>query len=142
MDILGPIFAYLGVMAGIVGALMISFTVAFAPPNEPAPAIVKQTAIIKQTTTAAAKPNVSARSDKLISDKPTIEKSASAVTIVAQSNSAQSISPPVAPKTAAARSKVPTRAEYLRRLVQEERARRWAYQADPDFESRFLGYAD
>jgi hypothetical protein len=34
------------------------------------------------------------------------------------------------------------RAQKWRRFVQEERARRWAYQQDPDFESRFLGYAD
>jgi hypothetical protein len=33
-------------------------------------------------------------------------------------------------------------AAQLRRLVQEERARRFAYQQEPNFQSRLLGYAD
>jgi hypothetical protein len=33
-------------------------------------------------------------------------------------------------------------AAQARRLIQEERARRWAYQQDSSFKSRFLGYAD
>jgi hypothetical protein len=134
MDILASIFAYLSCVTGIIGALSISVMVVFAPPNAAAPANVTQTAIIKQTT---AKPNVNAKSDKLASDKLAAEEPAGAVTTVAQSTRT-----PPTPKPGAARSKVPTRAEYLRRLVQEQRARRWAYQTDPDFESRFLGYAD
>jgi hypothetical protein len=55
---------------------------------------------------------------------------------------AQSATPAPTP-TASARAKMLTaRAQKLRRFGQEERARRWAYQQDPDFESRFLGYAD
>jgi hypothetical protein len=40
------------------------------------------------------------------------------------------------------RHKASASAARLRRLVQEERARRWAYEQDSSFESRFLGYAD
>jgi hypothetical protein len=40
------------------------------------------------------------------------------------------------------RQKVQASRAQARRLVQEERARRWAYEQDSDFESRFLGYAD
>jgi hypothetical protein len=32
--------------------------------------------------------------------------------------------------------------EQARRLIQEERARRWAYQQNSSFADRFLGYAD
>jgi hypothetical protein len=51
-----------------------------------------------------------------------------------------------APQKAAATSSASQvqgmRTQYFRRLVQEERAKRWAYQQDPSFENRFLGYAD
>jgi hypothetical protein len=40
------------------------------------------------------------------------------------------------------RQKTQSWAAQVRRQEQEQRARRWAYQQNPDFEARFLGYAD
>jgi hypothetical protein len=51
----------------------------------------------------------------------------------------------VAPSTSAASDRQQAqkvRAQNARRLIEEERAKRWAYLKDPDFESRFLSYAN
>jgi len=40
------------------------------------------------------------------------------------------------------RQKPQSWAAQVHRQEQEQRARRWAYQQNPDFEARFLGYAD
>lgn len=133
MDILASILAYLGCVAGIVGALLISFTVLFSTPGQ-----LPNTAPIaaKQSTAMAAKPaapKVTTASVASPAAQP-VARSGGAAT------AAQAAAPP---KTTIARSKIlATRAQKWRRFVQEERARRWAYQQDPDFESRFLGYAD
>jgi hypothetical protein len=49
---------------------------------------------------------------------------------------------PSAPIAADARQKGQSSPARLRRLAQEERARRWVYQQDSSFESRFMSYAD
>jgi hypothetical protein len=131
MDILGSMLAYLGCVGGIVGALVLSFTVFISAPGQrvdskhPVAMAAKQS-VLKAAAAPQAKPTAK------------LEQRAPVVSTVAQSTAVPQtiIAASARQKTAA------TRAEYLHRIVQEERARRWAYQQDPDFEARFLGYAD
>jgi hypothetical protein len=132
MDVLAAMFAYLGCVTGIVGALAISFFVFFSAPN--------QQIMAKNTVVIAAKSNK--LNTALVSDVKPAPAPVVAKTDVAKVEVDKvEIVPP--PKIAAnARTKTLTSSAQLRRLVQEERARRFAYQQDADFDARFLGYAD
>jgi hypothetical protein len=144
MDILASMLAYLGCVTGIVGALAMSFYLFFAAPN---PALTPTHSIAM-----AAKSDM-LKSDMLKSDmlrtaiaphaKP-VASIARADTYVASqvaSNISTADAPPATVAPASKKAQL-ARAQLLRRLVQEDRARRWAYQQDPSFETRFLGYAD
>ncbi len=129
MDIIASIFAYLGCVTGIVGALAVSFFVVFAAPNTAPPphqalAMVSRPAVARTIAAAETKPAPkAAQRDEEIASHGT---------------------PPAHPPALAlnVRQKTQATRAQARRLVQEERARRWAYEPDSDFESRFLGYAD
>ncbi len=127
MDIVPSVLAYLGCITGIVGALALSFAIFVSTPNHLvntkhlAAMTAKQSSVAKEATSAAK-----------------LELRATPAATVAQSTVASQTSVVVSVRQKAQAS----RAQYLRRMVQEERARRWAYQQDPDFEARFLGYAD
>jgi hypothetical protein len=133
MDILAAILAYLGCVAGLVGALAIAFTVLVSAPDQPpsaAPVVARQSAAM------AAKP---------AAPKVTMASAARPATQpIARPHGAATVTPEATPTppTAAHAKALAVRAQKWRRFVQEERARRWAYQQGPDFESRFLGYAD
>jgi hypothetical protein len=144
MDILASILAYLGCMAGIVGALVISFALFFSAPHIAQPNIPQRVAHNARgqsvaTTAKAVTPNAATAA---VAKAPTkSDRDTQAVSAIAQN--AAPAPTPIPPPTASARAKMAAaRAQKLRRFVQEERARRWAYQQDPDFESRFLGYVD
>ncbi len=127
MDILAAMLAYLGCVTGMVGALVISFYLYFvAPPQLTAPA---------QTAAVAATADVirtgASHSAAVTHVQP--------VTTIAQRAVDAAT---VAPIAADARQKGQLSRAELRRLAQEQRARRWAYQQDSSFESRFLSYAD
>jgi hypothetical protein len=128
MDILASMLAYLGCVTGIVGALAISFFVFFVGPDQPP--------IAQHAMTMASRATAKPSEPKIVSKTGPIEvnapPSAAAVAMAAPAADAARLRP----KTQLGRTQV------LRRLVQEERARRLAYQQDPDFDSRFLGYAD
>jgi hypothetical protein len=125
MDILASMLAYLGCVAGIVGALALSFTVLISAPGKPAN--------IKHPLAMAAKQSV-----LKTAAAPQAKPSAPVISTVAQR-----VALPETPVATAVRQKAEaSRTQTLRRQVQEERARRWAYQQDPEFEARFLGYAD
>jgi hypothetical protein len=143
MDILASMLAYLGCVIGIVGALAMSFYLFFAAPN---PALTPTHSIA-----------MAAESDMLKSDRlrTAIAPQAKPVATIARADTyvASRVASQVAsnvstadasPATAAPPRKKTqiARAQLLRRLIQEDRARRWAYQQDPSFETRFLGYAD
>jgi hypothetical protein len=120
MDVLAAMCLYLASIAGIVGALAISFIVYFTPPHHAASA--------QQTVAMTVQQNASSLGPQRASGQ--------VVSTVAQSARAKT-------KTAASPAQVQAmRGQYFRRLVQEGRANRWAYQQDPSFENRFLGYAD
>ncbi len=144
MDIVASILAYLGCMAGVVGALLISFSVFFSAPNVP-------------QRVAGANGQTAATAAKTATPKPAIAaakipaqqsgRGASVVSTIAQNTTpqnttSQKTTAAPAPSVSAHSKVVAARAQKMRRFVQEERARRWAYQQDPDFEARFLGYAD
>jgi hypothetical protein len=144
MDIIASMLAYLGCVTGILGALAISAFVVFSPPHQPATpahtlAMTAKPSVAKATlmTAAAAKP------------APGIMQADS---IVQADDHAASLGPKLAPvpqttvgRTASAagvRKKTQLAAAALRRQAQEQRAKRWAYQQDADFGTRFLGYTD
>jgi hypothetical protein len=130
MDILAPIFAYLGCVAGIVCALAISFMVYVSPPGQ----------------TTANKPNVATAASPLkvttIAQAKAAPKADRHDTHVASAaGDAAAPPPPTVAFSARHRAQI-SRAQYYRRLVEEQRLKRLAYQQNPEFEARFLGYAD
>jgi hypothetical protein len=134
MDILAAMFVYLASVTGIIAALAISFFLVFLPPHQATPQgqMKQSVALVVEQTTPRLPPLVQH------ANAGTEQQATPAVPGVAQSV-------PAPQQTAAAASPLQVqamRAQYLRRIAQEERARRWAYQQDPSFENRFLGYAD
>jgi hypothetical protein len=139
MDILASIFAYLGCVTGIVSALAISFFVFVAAPDRPAaPAhAVAMVAKPNLPKTAVATPVVTAAAVE--QPAPKHADNATVAGVVMNDAAWPPAATAVRPKTRMSRTQL---SHGQRSLVQEERARRWAYQSDPDFEARFLGYAD
>jgi acyl-CoA synthetase (AMP-forming)/AMP-acid ligase II len=132
MDIIASMFAYLGCVTGIVGALVVSFYVYFATPG--------QTAARMQTASVAV--TLDAGKTGALKTSPPNSAAAShlkpVITVAQRTENA----PGTAPIAADARQKGQSSTAQLRRLAQEQRAKRWAYQQDPSFESRFMSYAD
>jgi hypothetical protein len=131
MDILAGMLAYVAGIGALFAGLAVSFVVFFSTPDEPLQTQTQPqsaSAMLVQPTTPNKPPVVEAHA------KQTAEKPAAAA------------GSPVAAQPAASardfRRKPAAAAAQARRLIHEERARRWAYQQDSNFESRFLGYAD
>jgi hypothetical protein len=134
MDILSGMLAYIAGIGAIFAGLMVSFSVFVATPNKP---------VESQSATAMlVKPSAPSRA-------VAAEAGAKPANGHAEKNAAANAPADAArptrlgnethrrPDTSAANS-----AAQLRRMVEEERARRLASQHDPSFEHRFLGYAD
>jgi hypothetical protein len=126
MDILASMLAYLGCVTGIVAALVTSCAILLSTPDQPARA--NQT-IAMVSKPGAAKTATEAKPGAAITAR--VPPSGPAGTIVAQTTN-----------TEIDRQRAQITRVHLRRLVQEERAKRWAYQQDRDFESLFMSYAD
>jgi hypothetical protein len=129
MDILASMLAYLTCVTGIVGALGLSAFLFFAAPNQPAMPL--------QGVTKISAANSNADGSAVALQAPPARTASRVVT-------PERLPPPTAAastKAVAEARQAQLSAAQLRRLVQEERAKRWAYQ-DPDFESRFMSYAD
>jgi len=132
MDIIASVLAYLGCVTGIIGALVLSFAIftfhARSADGINYPVAMTANRSVARATTPHATTKLEHRPPLVATDVQSTPAPQPMAQIIA---------------AASARQKVQTsRAQYLRRMVQEERARRWAYQQDPDFEARFLGYAD
>jgi hypothetical protein len=130
MDILASIFAYLTCVAGIIGAFAISVFVLFSAPDH-ASVILQNSAL----TTKHAAPVLSAA----------IENVPPAATVAKRVASAQTARNGEVAASPAVEKPKPSRqvsAAQLRRLARQEHDKRVAFQQDPDFEARFLGYAD
>jgi hypothetical protein len=139
MDIIASMLAYLGCVTGILGALAISFFVVFSSPDQPTMPI--------STVAMTAKPSVAkAATVAAVTAKPPAPKIAQVDSHPTSLGPKREIVPQAATgRTASAinvRQKTQLWAAQVRRQEQEQRARRWAYQQNPDFEARFLGYAD
>jgi hypothetical protein len=136
MDILASILAYLGCITGIIGALAVSLFLVLAPPHArtaaPAPTAVLAAQASNEATSTISSNTITANT------APT-PKADPVATVAQGANTATSEK-----RTAGAPPKTKTRLSRAqqRRIVQEERARRWAYQQDDDFETRFMSYAD
>jgi hypothetical protein len=154
MDILAGMLAYVAGIGAVIAALAISFSVFFATQNPPAQTEAQPrsaSAMVVRPSTAGA-PN-----------KPT------AFGAIARATANHANYPEKHAATASGSARSPASARDLhrkpadasaqaRRLLQEERARRWAYQQDarqgssqgssqdsshePSFQSRFLGYTE
>jgi len=132
MDIIASVLAYMGCVTGIIGALVLSFAIFLSTPDQPTGINYPVAMAANQSVARATTPHATSK----LEHRPPL-----VATDVQSTPAPQTMAQTMA--TASARQKVQTsRAQYLRRMVQEERARRWAYQQDPDFEARFLGYAD
>lgn len=141
MDILAGVLAYVAGIGALFAALAVSFFVFFSTPHEP-------------VQTATQPQGASAMLVRRSAPKPSAHNKQAAVETRAKQSATQSGnhsekhpagSPDAAQLAASARDarrNHPASAAQARRLIQEERARRWAYQQGSSFESRFLGYAD
>jgi hypothetical protein len=135
MDILSGMLAYIAGIGAIFAALAVSFSVFVATPNKPGEPQSATAMIVKPSA-----PNKAVAAETIA--KPTsghAEKNAAAVNAPADAARPTRLGNEIhrGPSTSAATSEA-----QLRRMVEEERARRWASQHDPSFEHRFLGYAD
>jgi hypothetical protein len=118
MDILASILAYLGCVTAIVMAMIMSCAILIATPDQPPSS--------KPAVAMAAKPNMLKTAMAI-----RVPPHGSAATVAAQPSG-----------SAGDRQKPQMTRANLRRMVQVERARRWAFQQDQGFETRFLSYAD
>jgi hypothetical protein len=125
MDILASMLAYLGCVTGIVGALAISLFVFFSAPG--------QQIVPNSTLAVAAKPSA-VQTAAVTGARPASTSTVAKIELARASKIAANT-----PKTQVSATQVSAAPH---RLVQEERARRFAYQQDPAFEARFLGYTD
>jgi hypothetical protein len=146
VDILAGILGYVAGIGALVAALAVSFSVFFATQNPPLQTQSQPqnaSAMLVRPSTAGAP------------SRPT------AIGAIAKPTANRGNHPEKHAGTGAAAARSPASVRDLhrksaggsaqaRRLIQEERARRWAYQQDSSqgsshgssFESRFLGYAD
>ena len=137
MDILAGMFAYLAGIGAVIAALAISLSVLVSQPNQ----AVQPQNQAQSATAMVVKPSGPNKAAPVEANlKPTTGR--------AERRAAVTTAPAAAQPTPSAKDhrKAIASAAKLRRLVQEERARRWAYQQDSrqdtSFQSRFLGYAD
>jgi hypothetical protein len=143
MDILAGIIAYMAGLAAFFGALAVAFFVFFATPkaplqNEPqsANAMLVRPSTPNKPATAEAHTKQAAKEKAVHSEKH-------AIAAASPDRAQQTVSGQIHSKSAASTA-------HARRLIQEDRARRWAYQQDQGqdqgqdhgFDRRFLGYAD
>jgi hypothetical protein len=138
MDILAGMLAYAAGIGALFAAFAVSFFVVFATPKEPV-----------QPPTRSQSANAMLVRPSPPTKTPTVEAHATRSAMQSGSHSekhaAAIVSSSAATPTTSARNqhrKPAASTAQARQLIQEKRARRWAYQQDSSFESRFLGYAD
>ncbi|MGE5367795.1 MAG: hypothetical protein ACM3PO_11105 [Betaproteobacteria bacterium] len=132
MDILAGVLAYVAGIGALFAGLAVSFLVFFATPHEPL-----QTETQSQNARAMlVRPSTPNKPALEASAKQNATQSASHFEKSAEKHTAAADSSVAAQTTASARDprrKHAASAAQARRLIQEERARRWAYQQDSSF---------
>lgn len=137
MDILAGVLAYLASLGVLFGAVAVAFAVFVATPKAPSQAQSQPqsaSALLMRPSTPK-KPATLAAHAKQVANQGAKEGRGHSERHAASLPSAAQ-----PPAFREARRKAST--AQARRLIQEERARRWAYQQDSNFEKRFLGYAE
>jgi hypothetical protein len=124
MDILASMLAYLVSVTGIIAALAISFVVYFSPPDQQPENVV-----------AAAKP-------PLFDMAAPAEIKGLKQTDLRAASKAEQAKPALPAVALDAQQKPQTSPAQLRLLADKDRAKRLAYRANTDFETRFLHYDD
>jgi hypothetical protein len=142
MDILAGILAYVAGIVALFAGLAISFSFFLSTPHEPL-----QTQAAAQSASAMLVRPSAPRKPVAVEAHAKQRAKLSAAQSAGHSDqhAAAAGSPGSAQASASARDVRGKNAQstaQARRLIQEGRARRWAYQQDSSFESRFLGYAD
>jgi hypothetical protein len=135
MDILAGMLAYVAGLGALFGALAVAFFVFAAGPKEPQQTQAQPqgaSAMLVRPSTAN-KPAVEGRAKR--GPRETSGHSAKGATAASSPAS-------TAPSSHEARRKPAATSAQARRQIQEEQARRWAYQQDSNFGHRFLGYSD
>jgi hypothetical protein len=143
MDILAGMLAYLAGIGVIFGGLALSLLLFTATPKQPlTPHSPVATAMRVAPSAAAKTPDAQAHAKQTDSR---FEKPGEHAPPAARPPDAARVATMARDINRDKHRKTATPAENARRLAQEERARRWAYQQDANgstFASRFLGYAD
>ena len=130
MDILAGMLAYLAGIGALFAGLALSFFVFFSTPHESLQTQPQSASVmLVQPSTLNKLAAVEARA------KQSADHSEKHSTAAGSPGSAQESARDVHGKHAASAARA-------RRLIQDERAHRLAYQQDSSFERRFLGYAD
>jgi len=137
MDILASMLAYLVSVAGIIAALTVSFVIFFANPDQQ-PFIPAARDVAAMTAPGLVDMATGAQV-KMVTE---VKKQSEQTDTHVASRTPQSGAMPPATIAIDARQKPLTSSAQLRRLADEERAKRLAYRANSDFESRFLHYDD
>src|SRR5690242_7381706 len=143
MDILAGMLGYLAGIGAVFGALALSFFVFFATPKETlqaqsepqsAHALLARRSAFHGPTAVAAHARRSAKESTQHSEKH--EPVVGAVGADQRTRTARDH------QRKTGTSKTGTATARALRQMEEDRARRWAYQQDSSFERRFLGYAE
>lgn len=156
MDILAPVFAYLTVVAGILGGFLVAFSLVFSPPGEQqsaqhSVAVVSATQSKGPLLVDAKKPVLkgAVADNQPVNHAPAVAPATQKREVAAQATAPQANPPKATPAQIAAvqkpaaidpRSKSKISRAQWRQIVQQERSRRVAQNSG--FEARFLGYAD
>jgi hypothetical protein len=138
MDILAGMLAYVAGIGALFASLAVSFFVFFSTPHEPL-----QTETQPQSARAMLVRPSAPNKPAAVEARAT--QSATQTDGHSEKHAAAAGARGAAQQTASPRDlrrKHAASAAQARRLTQEERAHRWAYQQDSSFESRFHGYAD
>jgi hypothetical protein len=138
MDILAGMLAYVAGIGALFAAFAISFFVVFATPEEPVqtqPHSQSANAMLVRPSTPTKPATVEAHATQRATQRGGHSEKHPAAAVASSA---------AAPMTAARNHprKPAASTAQARQLTKEEHARRWAYQQDSSFESRFLGYAD
>ena len=138
MDILAGMLAYLASLGVLFGAVAVAFAVFVATPKAPSQAQSQPqsvSALLLRPSTPKKPATTLAAHAKQVANQGAKEGRG-------HSEPHAASLPSAAQPTASREARPKASTAQARRLIQEERAHRWAYQQDSNFEKRFLGYAE
>jgi hypothetical protein len=140
MDILAGMLAYVAGIGALFAAVAVSFFVFFATPKEPAQTQNQA----RDASAMLVHPGNAGAPNKHGAAVAQTTHTAKENAVHSEKRHAMARSLGAVQPTASAREhqRKPASTAQARRQIQEDHDRRWAYQPDSSFESRFLCYAD